>query len=174
MTSDGKQQSLLLDKEKAEVDIGSGAKSLKLNIDQTGFYVVHYEGDELQRLVWNTKLSALDKWGLISDAKALLLSGHMPPKQYLTLLERYHDEREYLPAFEISDQLELLHVLAPERLKDISHRFHLAQLKTLEAMNDENSRLLKGIIAGRLTLLDEKYAAEQASKLEDLANVEPD
>jgi len=174
VTLDGKQQKLLFDKEKAEVDIGSGAKFLKLNVDQTGFYVVHYDGDEIQRLVWNSKLSPLDKWGLISDAKALLLSGHMSPKQYLTLLERYQNETEYLPAFEVSDQLELLYVLAPGKLKDTSRRFHQVQLKTLQAKNDENSRLLKGIVAGRLTLLDDTYAAEQASKFEDLGSVKPD
>ncbi len=174
VTLDGKQQKLLFDKEKAEVDIGSGAKFLKLNVDQTGFYVVHYDGDEIQRLVWNSKLSPLDKWGLVSDAKALLLSGHMSPKQYLTLLERYQNETEYLPAFEVSDQLELLYVLAPGKLKDTSRRFHQVQLKTLQAKNDENSRLLKGIVAGRLTLLDDTYAAEQASKFEDLGSVKPD
>src|SRR6266567_564599 len=174
VTLDGKQQKLLFDKEKAEVDIGSGAKFLKLNVDQTGFYVVHYDGDEIQRLVWNSKLSPLDKWGLVSDAKALLLSGHMSPEQYLTLLERYQNETEYLPAFEVSDQLELLYVLAPGKLKDTSRRFHQVQLKTLQAKNDENSRLLKGIVAGRLTLLDDTYAAEQASKFEDLGSVKPD
>jgi len=171
---DGKPQSLLLDKEKAQVNIGLSPKSLKLNVDQTGFYIVHYQGRELQDLVWKSKLSPLDKWGLISDAKALLLSGRMPIREYLSLLERFRKDEEYLPMFEISDQLELLHVLAPEKMRDTSRRFHTDQLKTLQAKTDENSMMLKGIVAGRLTLIDDAYAKEQGSKIKDLASVDPD
>src|SRR5881628_2955550 len=174
MMVDGKPQSLLLDKEKAQVNIGPSPKSLKLNVDQTGFYIVHYQGGELQGLLWKSRLSPLDKWGLISDAKALLLSGRMPIREYLSLLERFRKDEEYLPMFEISDQLKLLHVLAPEKMRDTSRRFHTDQLKTLQAKTDENSMMLKGIVAGRLTLIDDAYAKEQGSKIKDLASVEPD
>ena len=174
MMVDGKPQSLLLDKEKAQVNIGPSPKSLKLNVDQTGFYIVHYQGGELQGLLWKSRLSPLDKWGLISDAKALLLSGRMPIREYLSLLERFRKDEEYLPMFEISDQLEFLHVLAPEKMRDTSRRFHTDQLKTLQAKTDENSMMLKGIVAGRLTLIDDAYAKEQGSKIKDLASVDPD
>jgi len=174
MMVDGKPQSLLLDKEEAQVNIGPSPKSLKLNVDQTGFYIVHYQGRELQDLVWKSRLSPLDKWGLISDAKALLLSGRMPIREYLSLLERFRKDEEYLPMFEISDQLELLHVLAPEKMRDNSRRFDTDQLKTLQAKTDENSMMLKGIVAGRLTLIDDAYAKEQGSKIKDLASVDPD
>src|SRR6059036_1520581 len=174
MMVDGKPQSLLLDKEEAQVNIGPSPKSLKLNLDQTGFYIVHYQGRELQDLLWKSRLSPLDKWGLISDAKALLLSGRMPIREYLSLLERFRKDEEYLPMFEISDQLELLHVLAPEKMRDNSRRFDTDQLKTLQAKTDENSMMLKGIVAGRLTLIDDAYAKEQGSKIKDLASVDPD
>jgi tricorn protease interacting factor F2/3 len=174
MTVDGKARRLLLDKERAEVDVGSNPKSLKLNVDQTGFYNVRYQGKQLQDLVWKSKLSPLDKWGLISDANALLLSGHMPFREYLNLLERFQNEEEYLPVFEVSDQLDLLYQLAPEKIRNISRRFHSAQLKILQAKKDENSMMLKGIVAGRLTLLDDTYAKDQGSKIKDLASIEPD
>ncbi len=174
MIVDGKPQSLLLDKETAQFSIGLSPKSLKLNVDQTGFYIVHYQGRELQDLLWKSRLSPLDKWGLISDAKALLLSGRMPIREYLSLLERFRKDEEYLPMFEISDQLELLHVLAPEKMRDTSRRFHTDQLKTLQAKTDENSMMLKGIVGGRLTLIDDAYAKEQGSKIKDLASVDPD
>src|SRR5437667_10123837 len=53
---DGKTQSLLLDKKKAEVNLPTTPRSLKLNVDQTGFYVVQYDGKELLDLVWKTGL----------------------------------------------------------------------------------------------------------------------
>src|SRR5438046_10633045 len=76
--------------------------------------------------------------------------------------------------FESSDKLELIHVLAPEKMRDTARRFHTDQLKTLQAKTDENSMMLKGIVAGRLTLIDDAYAKEQGSKIKDLASVDPD
>jgi tricorn protease interacting factor F2/3 len=174
MTLDGKTQSLLLDKKTAEVNLPTNPRSLKLNVDQTGFYVVQYNGKELQNLVWKTKLSPLDRWGLISDAKAFLLSGRTSFKEYLVLIEKYQNEEEYLPAVEVSDQLSFLYQLAPSRLIDISRKFHRAELKIFEGKKDDNSATLKGIIAARLTLLDDAYAKEASSKFKDLDNVEPD
>ncbi len=174
MSVDGKTQRVLLDKERMEVNIGPNVKSLKLNVDQTGFYVVHYRGEELQELVWNGKLSPLDRWGLVSDAKAFLLSGHMPFREYLSLLGRYESETEYLPAFEVSDQLDFLYQIAPGKMKDASRKFQSGQLKIQQGRKDENSMLLKGVVAGRLTLLDDAYAKKQGSKIGELVKVEPD
>jgi tricorn protease interacting factor F2/3 len=174
MTVDGKTQLLLLDKKKAEVNLPTNPRSLKVNVDQAGFYIVHYDGKLLQDLVWKGRLSPLDRWGLINDAKAFLLSGRMPFKEYLSLIAKYEKEGEYLPAIEVSDQLSFLYQIAPSKLVEISRKFHSAGLKTFEARKDDNSTTLKGIIAGRLTLLDDAYAKVAGSKFKDLANVEPD
>ena len=171
---DGKRQKMLLDKENGELSLGPSPKSLKLNVDQTGFYVVQYQGKQLQDLVWKSKLSPLDKWGLINDAKALLLSGRTPVKEYLALLEKFRDEAEYLPSFEVSDQLQLLYMLSPSKIRETARKFNAGQLKLLEPKKDENSMMLKGIVAGRLTLQDDAYAKEQATKIKDLMSVEPD
>src|SRR5256712_4866805 len=58
---DGKPQRVLLDKAKDEVNLSSTPKSLKLNTDQTGFYLVYYQGKDLQDRLWSSKLSTLDK-----------------------------------------------------------------------------------------------------------------
>jgi tricorn protease interacting factor F2/3 len=174
MTVDGKTQSLLLDNKKAEVNLPTTPRSLKVNVDQTGFYVVQYDGKELQGLVWKGRLSPLDRWGLISDAKAFLLSGRTPFKEYVSLIEKYSNEEEYLPAVEVSDQLSFLYQIAPSKLIDINRKFHHAELKMFQNKKDDNSTTLKGIIAARLTLVDDAYAKEVGSKFKDLANVEPD
>ena len=174
MNVDGKTQSLLLDKKKAEVNLPTAPRSLKLNVDQTGFYVVQYNGKELLDLVWKSGLSPLDRWGLISDAKAFLLSGRTSFKEYIKLVEKYQNEEEYLPAVEVSDQLSFLYQIAPSKLIETSRKFHSAGLRIFESKKDDNSTTLKGIIAARLTLLDDAYAKKAGSKLNDLANVEPD
>src|SRR6266550_3545427 len=154
MNVDGKTQSLLFDKKKTEVNLPATPRSLKLNVDQTGFYVVQYNGKELLDLVWKSGLSPLDRWGLISDAKAFLLSGRTSFKEYIKLVEKYQN--------------------APSKLIETSRKFHSAGLKIFESKKDDNSTTLKGIIAARLTLLDDAYAKKAGSKLNDLANVEPD
>jgi tricorn protease interacting factor F2/3 len=174
MIVDSKTQSSLLDKKETEVNLPTNPRSLKLNVDQTGFYVVQYNGKELQNLVWKTKLSPLDRWGLISDAKAFLLSGRTSFKEYLALVAKYQNEEEYLPAVEVSDQLSFLYQLSPSKIIDISRKFHRAELKIFEGKTDDNSATLKGVIAGRLTLLDDAYAKEASSKFMDLDHVEPD
>ena len=174
MNVDGKTQSLLLDKKTGEVNLPTTPRSLKLNVDQTGFYVVQYNGKELLDLVWKSGLSPLDRWGLISDAKAFLLSGRTSFKEYIKLVEKYQNEEEYLPAVEVSDQLSFLYQIAPSKLIETSRKFHSAGLKIFESKKDDNSTTLKGIIAARLTLLDDAYAKKAGSKLNNLANIEPD
>ncbi len=174
MNVDGKTQSLLLDKKKAEVNLPATPRSLKINVDQTGFYVVQYDGKELEDLVWKSRLSPFDRWGLINDAKAFLLAGRMPFEAYLNLVEKYQSEEEYLPAIEVSDQLSFLYQIAPARLIETCRKFHSSGLRIFGTKKDDNSTTLMGVIAARLTLLDDAYAKMAGSKFNDLANVEPD
>jgi tricorn protease interacting factor F2/3 len=173
MSVDGKPQRMLFEKEKEQIDV-SNPRSLRLNIDKTGFYVVRYEGKEIQSLVWNGKLTPLDKWGLVTDAIALVLSGHVPFNEYLTLIERYETEQDYLPAFEVSDQLDFLYKIAPGKMAERSRKFHASQMEILRNKKDDNSSYLRGFVAARLTMLDRAFAKEQGSKINDLSSIEPD
>src|SRR5438445_2636189 len=160
---DGRTQQLMLDKERAEVTVAN-PKSLKLNVDRTGFYRIDYRGPELQSLVWASKLSGLDRYGLANDAWAFLNTGRMSWKDYQGLLERFFDEEEYLPAFEVSERLTTLFQIAPRKIVDLSRRYHKSQLRIIEGKKDENSSLLKGTVAVRLALLDDTYAREAGAK----------
>jgi tricorn protease interacting factor F2/3 len=173
ITVDNKTQQLMLDNEKTEVSV-SNPKSLKLNVDRTGFYRIDYRGPELQALVWSSKLSGLDRYGLANDAGAFLNAGRMSWREYQSLLERFFDEDEYLPAFEVSERITNLFLIAPKKVADLSRKYHKSQLKILSGKRDENSSLLKGTMAARLAILDDVYAREVGAKFKDLAAVEPD
>jgi len=173
IVADGKTQQLLLDEERAEVHVSS-PKSLKLNAERTGFYRVDYRGDELQALVWASKLSGLDRFGLANDAWAFLNSGRMSWKEYQRHLDRFLDEEEYLPAFEVSERLTTLFLLAPKKIADLSRRYHRSQLKILAERTDENSSSLKGTVAVRLAILDDAFARESGSRFKDLGTMKPD
>jgi aminopeptidase N len=145
-----------------------------LNVDRTGFYRTDYRGSELQALVWAGKLSGLDRYGIANDAWAFLNSSRMSWKEYQNLLERFFSDEEYLPTFETSERLTTLFLIAPRKVADLSRRYHKSQLRILERKRDENSSLLKGVIALRLAILDDVYAREAGTKFKHLADVEPD
>jgi len=173
ITVDNKTQQLMLDKEKTEVSV-SNPKSLKLNVDRTGFYRIDYRGPELQALVWASKLSGLDRYGLANDAWAFLNAGRMSWREYQSLLERFFDEEEYLPAFEVSERITNLFLIAPKKVGDLSRKYHKSQLNILSGKRDENSSLLKGTLAARLAILDDVYAREAGAKFKELVAVAPD
>ncbi len=145
-----------------------------MNVERTGFYRIDYRGSDLQSLVWASKLSGLDRYGLANDAWAFLSSGNMSWKEYQSLLERFSNEEEYLPAFEVSERLTTLFQIAPGRTVNLSRKYHKSQLSILGRKKDENSSLLKGTVAVRLALLDDTYAQEAGGKFKELSTVEPD
>ena len=173
ITVDNKTQQLMLDKEKADISV-SNPKSLKLNVDRVGFYRIDYRGPELQALVWSSKLSGLDRYGLANDAWAFLNASRVSWKEYQSLLGRFFEEEEYLPAFEVSERITNLFLIAPKKVADLSRKYHRSQLKILDGKRDENSSLLRGTITARLAILDDVYASEAGAKFKELVAVEPD
>jgi len=167
----GKEQKLLMERSEESIAVPEGVDSLKLNLQETGFYRVYYEG--LYDRVWRSNMSPVDRYGIISDAHAFTIQGRMDFSQYLTLLERYMNEQEYLPAFEVSDQLSSLFAITG-RVEEISKKFHRTQLGILANRKDENSIVLRGSMSSRLALLDMEYAKELASKFSDYEKLEPD
>ncbi len=171
MKINGKEQKLLMEKSEESMAVPEGVDSLKLNLEETGFYRVYYEG--LYDRVWRSNLSPVDRYGIVSDAHAFTIQGRMDFSRYLALLDRYMNEQEYLPAFEVSDQLSSLYAITG-KVEGISRRFHRTQLKILVNRKDENSIVLRGSMSSRLALLDMEYAKELASKFNDYAGAEPD
>jgi len=171
MKINGKEQKLLMERSGESMATPEGVDSLKLNLQQTGFYRVYYEG--LYDRVWGSNLSPVDRYGIVSDAHAFTIQGKMDFSQYLALLDRYMNEQEYLPAFEVSDQLSSLYAMT-SRVEETSRKFHRTQLKLLANRKDENSIVLRGSMSSRLALLDIEYAKELASKFNDYSAHEPD
>jgi tricorn protease interacting factor F2/3 len=167
----GKEQKLLMERSEESLDVPDGFDSLKLNVEQTGFYRVYYDG--LYDKVWRSEMSPVDRYGIVSDAFAFTVQGKMDFAQYLALVDRYMNEQDYLPAFEVSDQLSSLYAIT-SRIADTSRKFHRTQLKILAKKKDENSVVLRGSIASRLALIDKEYAKDLASRFNQYESAEPD
>jgi tricorn protease interacting factor F2/3 len=168
----GHSQSVLMDSFEQTLDTGGPIKSLKVNPDRTGFYLVRYIGSE--GLLWNSRLSAVDQWGMVFDAFVFLLSGKMEFSDYMKLLKQFTTGVEYLPIHEISDQLSFLNTIARPRIIDFSKMFHRIQLDLLRGKADENALVLREALANRLTLVDDAYSRELATKFRDYDSVPPD
>jgi tricorn protease interacting factor F2/3 len=146
-------------------------RSLVVNVGRTGFYKVLYEG--LEDIIWQDELSPADKWGIISDELSFLLAGKISINDYLSMLQRFYGCMEALPAQEVSNQLSLLCLIMPSKFKEFSRQFHLSELKLLEGKTDENSMMFRGVVAKRLSMVDDNYAAELGSRFANLGEVEP-
>jgi tricorn protease interacting factor F2/3 len=170
MKQDGEVRKLLFDKREETVQIGD-AQSMKLNVDRTGFYRVYYKG--LYNMVWKSDLSAYDRWEIIFDAFAFLLAGKMSFTEYLNVGERYLSEQDYLPTLEVSDQLSWIYSIKPEKITKFSKSFHKSHLKQLQGKTDENSSMLRGIIATRLAMIDKSYGKKLGLRFHELDQTEP-
>ncbi len=167
----GERRRILMEKVDEIVET-KGLKSLIVNPDCTGFFLVKYVG--LDALLWESELSPFDKWGIVFDAFLFLLSGRITYKEYLEVPNKFSREASTLPAGEISDQLGLLYTLVPSKVAENAKEFHRTQLELLEHKTDGNSSILRGKVAYRLALVDEGYASKLGKDFKDYQKVPPD
>jgi tricorn protease interacting factor F2/3 len=171
MEVNGQIRNILLHNTEEHIEI-KNVKSFKINLDRTGFYSVNYVG--FGDTVWKSNLSAIDRWGIISDAFTFLLSGKMKYADYVSLLGKFTQEKDYLPTHEVSDQLSFLHTILPSKTSELSRTFHRSQLRIPREKSNENTSILQGTLASRLTLVDNNYAKELAPQFKEFQKVEPD
>jgi tricorn protease interacting factor F2/3 len=169
--ANGETRGMLMENSECEIEVGN-LRSLRIDPNRRGFYAISNQG--LDAVIWGSEPSAYDRWGLIFDASLFLLSGTMSFNEYLSLLRRFENEDDTLPAQEISDQLTLLYTLAPSKTAEISKEFHRKLLEKFKNRSDPNSLILCVDLATRLAVIDPEYAATLAQEFKQYAKVPPD
>ncbi|WP_338604078.1 M1 family metallopeptidase [Sulfolobus tengchongensis] len=144
----------LLDKERDVIDVGENVKSIKVNINRTGFYRVLYNTD----LMFNSKLSELDKWGIINDYWAFLIAGKVSYSEYEKIVSRFFNDRDFLPVNELSNELFTLYAINPDKYQGIAKEFHRIQLKNWRNSTDELGKLTYSNILYRLAMMDDDFS----------------
>jgi aminopeptidase N len=100
---DGKSKSvgLILDKKSATLEIPKEVVTIKVNADHAGFFHTSYtpeEGARLGVLARDGILGDKDRYGLVVDLSAFVLSGEYSVDEFIGfLLDYYPGERSYLP-----------------------------------------------------------------------------
>ncbi len=95
-----KQTSVVMDKKTQEFTIDYPASPdafFKLNGDQTGFYRVRYQPDQLANIGKNiSRLETSDRAGILTDVFALAQAGYISTASALDLVKNYNAESDYM------------------------------------------------------------------------------
>ncbi|PSN90364.1 hypothetical protein B9Q08_04850 [Candidatus Marsarchaeota G2 archaeon ECH_B_SAG-M15] len=163
----GKDSSLLLKEEEKVVEFDSGINSVKLNINRSGFYRVHYQDHTLL-----APMNNLEKGGLVDDYYNLLLSRRVGFEEYERVMRVFLNEhKDYLPGWEVSKQLWELYTIKPDKYGALARDAHARLLRLWRSSHGEMAKLTRSIIAERLARLDENYALGLASFYEEYERV---
>lgn len=96
---DQSPRNIMLDTKEMVLKVDT-TKWYKFNMGHTGFYRVVYPPRTIdllgQALGGAGSLDAANRIGLLTDAAALVASGHAPTSSFLTLLKYFEDEEDYM------------------------------------------------------------------------------
>ncbi|MGC8661570.1 MAG: M1 family metallopeptidase [Nitrososphaeria archaeon] len=158
-----------INSELLDSEIGYIQKASKLNASGSGFYRVLYpEWDEpLLR-----SRNAYDRWNVISDNYAMLISGNLELPKYLSLVKKYYDDSGFLPVWEVSSQLIQMLSINEAAIIDNCLEFHRKQFSQWNQKKDQTSRVLAGVLSLRLALIDSSFGKSVAGS--EFFSAEPD
>ncbi len=117
-----------------------GITSYKLNFEQTGFYRVKYEKENLHalgKLVKQKVLTSKDRFGLQNDLYAFMRSADYSIDDYLDFMEYYTEEEDYLPLVSMSANLVHAYKVIESKRERISSIGFKAFYRVLELIGYE-------------------------------------
>ena len=123
-----------------QLTVPDNVTSYKLNFEQTGFYRVKYEKenlDNLGKLVKQRILSPRDRFGLQNDLYALMRSADYSIDDYLDFMEFYTEEEDYLPLVSMSANLVHAYKVIESKRERISSIGFKAFYRVLELIGYE-------------------------------------
>ena len=165
-----------------EVTLNAPASSeINLNEEALGFYRVLYDPPTYEQLLGRFgSLRPTERWSLLRDLFAFLLSGDVPFERYLDYLRWTGGEREYLVIEEIVGQVNLLWpalagtprfvTTARDALRPQIERIGLER----RSEEDEVDRTLREGVVGTLASLDPQFEGEIAEKFADYDRLDAD
>ncbi len=171
MQVNGKTISTLFDKEETVIDANEEVKSLKLNLDRTGFYRVYYSDIDL---FWNSSPNHIERFGLAEDYFNFMLAGMVDFDAYSGIVKKEMGERNYLPAMEIADQLFTLFLVNSRKFGTLAVEFHKSVLGNFANSSDPLYKMTYGSLSENLVRMDEDYASKLSSDFGNLDKVDPD
>ena len=173
----GKEEALLMEAEHLDLDAHD---FVKLNADESGFYRVLYDEALYENMLSNMKsMSYLDRWGIVSDMFAFLVSGKLDFEKYAHYLSKFNGDQDNTVVQEVSSQYQQLYLLdyRNKKLVDLGTKFYRTQLERLGSMRkgeSVNDTILRGTLSTRLAMMDPGFALELSKKFDTMEEEVPD
>ncbi|MBW1919686.1 MAG: M1 family metallopeptidase [Deltaproteobacteria bacterium] len=108
----------LLEKRSMAIELEPGVTAYKINHAARGFYIVKYADrenlEQLAGLVKQKSLSPEDRWGIQRDLYALVKRGDISLDYYLSFLNNYSKENDFLPLMSIATNLHHAYLVVGE------------------------------------------------------------
>lgn len=173
----GKSVYSMLQSKHTLVPLKRSADHVKLNSEEVGFYISHYEPEMLEALHAPLNTLALkqdDRMGIIRDAFALTQAGEMSVIEALKLAEQYSNELSYNVWVEILSGFgEVDDLLAGSSAQSLFNRFVLESMRKIKhkvnwqprANESNNITLLRGLILKALGEYGDKATIARAQKI---------
>ncbi len=165
LSVNGRRLNVTMNSRTHVVEVGEPVRELRANLDRAGFYRVLYS--DLSLLP--PRLGPLESYGLLNDYYYFMMAGLVDKATYLKVAEGQVGATEYLPIYELSNELYELQLINSS-FKDLALRIHRQKLQEVSSSPDETMRELAGRLANRLATMDRSYAeqlAPQAGKVTD-------
>jgi len=165
----GRKFSYLMDKESDTIETGSDIRTLKVNIDRTGFYRVHYS--DLTH-VFSANLSHLDKWGLLNDYFNFFLANKISYSEYEKVAKQFMHDNNYLVVNELASELYYLWRVNKDKYKLIYDLLSY-QVKNFAKRTDALSRMTYGYLLSAYAFIDEKFASGLSVAFDKYDSLDP-
>jgi tricorn protease interacting factor F2/3 len=175
----GQRHTMLFEAREIDMQI-SHSNSLRVNPGRTGFYRVLYSPEHRQHLVDHLlTASPFDRWGMLSDAHAFLLSGDYGLEEYLQAVLAVCDASDYMTVGETTLGLSHLTPLlgSDTAFRDAARRFHRTQLDRLGEAGSpgepDTDGILREWIALALAESDEAFGRSLAGRFDQVDAQDP-
>ncbi len=154
-----------------EIKSDEEIRSLKVNLNRTGFYRVHYND---LNVVFNANLNNLEKWGIVNDYWDFLLAGIVSFDEYRGLMNKFQNEnKDHLPIRSIVSNIGTLLSINPEKYKGFAKEFLMNQYKIWKNKSGEIDKLVYATILRTLVEADESFALGLSNEFKYYDQIDP-
>ena len=151
---------------------------ISLNHNHFGFYRVLYDRYLFEIISRNLdRITLYEKWGMINDLYAFLLSGKIDLTEYVRRLEIFYRLNDTIIIEEISKQLFNLYNLTDNQYyKDLASFYIKDKKEYIEnnKIEDTNYRVVLSSLYTRLSYIDKDFRNKIVSKYSDYKMIDPD
>jgi tricorn protease interacting factor F2/3 len=177
----GKVQHVLMEAQKLTIDVGPRVKEVVINFGRTGYYRVNY-GEELMSLIAKKfkDLPEPDRWGMVQDLYAFVLSRETTIEAYLKLVEQAYGETSRLVVGELAGEIMTLSAIfhGNEKVRSTFLKFITSQIDRIGRVprpgEPETTKALRERLSMSLVFMDESYARGLAKEFERYGSSPPE